>query len=380
MIMIAPGHDELDYRVLRSYKQISKVYSECSLYLEKSRVSSGFLEGDNIKLYSEIPFIDLFFLKGKHRYNDFFDRKLNGGWIYVHDSGLYGIFLIRYINHYFPDVKLIFDYHDFLDWEILHHVKKISNNNLIQRLALKLILYSLTSFVTPFLKINALVGISSAQLDHFKNNFRLKEVPFKKTVPNTRSYLDSNFPVIEGDCKNNFLWVGNVGGNRLFEKINYYTGLLGSLKPKVIVEKVVVGKVWGTYSESLSDVNYLGSFRNDADILKLLSREKYIGLFFGWEDVFDLGINGIGSPNKVYSYINLCVPFLIPSTLHDFIKVCEVDECFLYKNDEDFLVKAKCIFNDYSYYCLKVRKLKEAILWDENLNSSLFDFYAEVKS
>ena len=48
--------------------------------------------------------------------------------IYIHDSGLYGLRLLRILLKLNSRTKVIFDYHDLVTWEVVHHFKKLSSN------------------------------------------------------------------------------------------------------------------------------------------------------------------------------------------------------------------------------------------------------------
>lgn len=378
MLMIAPGHDELDHRVLRSFNQMQKLYTNIELFLEEKRVSDSFLESKSIKIYSSVSFFDLVLLKKKLLNLDIFRKMVGVDQIYIHDSGLYGIFLIRYLNTYFPDKKIIFDYHDFLDWEILHHIGKFVKERALKKMLLRLAMFLLDKIVMPNLRINALIGISMGQVDHLLERLACNEEVFKNIVPNTRPFLDisSNKASFRERC--NFLWVGNIGANRSFEKIDFFRSLINQQKAYQ-VGLVVVGKFWGDGAVKPNGVNYLGAFKSDQDIVNKLPCAKNIGLFFGWEDDFNLGINEVGSPNKVYSYINLGIPFLIPANLKDFIDVCSISSDFIYESEEDFIFKSKTIFDNYDIFCNKVLDIKSRIIWDERLETDLFNFYQDLR-
>lgn len=377
VVIIAPGHDDTDHRVRRSLREILRIRQDSVLYLEVSRLKSNFKESEVIKSYSAIPFIDLLLLK-----NDLFDKSLAShlretACVCVHDSGLYGIVLIRYIEKYFPGKSIIFDYHDFLDWEILHHISKFIRASILQKVLLKVVKKIVDIIILKKLKLISLVGISGGQVNQLQSRMDNKcENSF--IVPNTRVLLGLSFDGSDTDDSCKFLWVGNIGNNRSIEKMEQYKKVLEDRCKNISIENIFIGKPWGLSADQLEAKNILGSYQSDSDVLALLPKSKTIGVFFGWSDVFGLGINEIGSPNKIYSYINLGIPFLIPKELKNIILECNIDSCFVYDDEEDFINSANTLFNNYAFFCSKVRDLKTMVQWEDSAGRGLQAHYEEL--
>ncbi len=380
VFVIAPGHDELDHRVKRSFEKIRETGIKSVLYLEENRVTSGFLNNSEIKSYDSVSLLELVMLNKSLLSHRLFKHMDGFDFVYIHDSGLYGVFLIRYINKYFPEKKVVFDYHDYIDWEILHHIGKFISVPFMKKAALKLFLSIFNMLVLSHLKVDYLIGISEGQVANLKARLSDNTLLSSLAIPNTRKLEESNFEpnVDSNDCS--FLWVGNLGANRSAEKIHSFIDLYLKSHPLVNLEPIVIGKVWGSGDSLIESFNYLGSYSSDRDIIERLPEGKHIGMFFGWEDEYKLGINKIGSPNKVYSYINLGIPFLIPSSLKNIIDECVIDDSFVFSSDEDFIIKANLIFSDYTHYCGKVRKLKDLVSWDDTVSHLLSKFYLEYIS
>jgi len=360
--VLAPGHDEYDNRVLRSIVVFRKNFSHVDAFYEAERAIG------EVRCYERISIGELIthsVRKKKIKRISFVDAY---SYLLLHDSGLYGLIFLKYLERSHPELKVIFDYHDFIIWEFLYHLKKIKLSNFISD---RLKVRAFKIFAKLFLNQNnvvGLVGISKAQV------LSLMGVGFFKVrnnncavVPNTREKL--NFPGRELENKVSLTWVGNVGLGRQFEKMYDVLDFVSSSEDfKANVS--VIGKVYGGL-ELGANIEYLGSFENDADVFAKLGKRKAIGLFFGWDDPHFTGINEIASPNKVYTYINVEIPFLIPASLDDLIMQAKLPPCFLYNDEGDLKRKVKNIMSNYAYYVDKVREIKNQDIWDDYGNRQL---------
>ena len=375
LLMIAPGHDEFDQRVLRSFKVFSRLCKDCLLLLEESRVSKKFKNTKEIQNYSDIEVLDLFFFRKSVLKNHLFSKVDESNTIYIHDSGLYGILFIRFLNKFYPSKKIIFDYHDYLDWECLHHISKIKLPQPLNIVLFKVFMKLFDWFILSKLDIKHLIGISSGQTDQILKKLNYENSIQTSSFPNTRDLeVFKNSRNLETN-KNYFLWVGNIGRNRSVEKIFNLKEKYNNQFPKSHLDAIFAGKVWGNHDFDEENLQILGSFKTVNDIFTMLPKGRIIGLFFGWQDELNLGINQISSPNKVYSYINMKLPFLIPKTLTHIIQLGRIDECFCYSNDEDFIRKTKYIFSNYNECIEKVKSIKDRIEWNSGLQKRMLETY-----
>lgn len=362
LIIFAPGHDEKDHRVIRSLKVCNDNFTKVVLFLECDRVSSSFNNTSNILKYNKKSIYNIFFLKKDLFADDIFKIK-DFNFIYIHDSGLYGLLLVRYFNYFYKDIKVIFDYHDFLPWEMYHHVNKfVSKLFKFKNLSLyiyKFINFFFLKYIFNNLQIVGLIGISSGQCKRLLKDLNL-QVSYL-ALPNTRPFCLYNAKY-NNDVLTRILWVGNVGINRGFESVCNLVEDLSESK-NIDPNLYVVGKVWGEINSF--NFNHIDSYCSDLDIINLINDYNYIGIFPGWADPYNFGINEIGSPNKVFSYINIGIPFLIPSNLSDFIIENNIPPMFIYNDIYDIKSKIILISNNYHFYKLIVQNLKREISWDE---------------
>ena len=378
--VIAPGHDSLDHRVNRSFNLIKSIRKNSTLFLESSRLDPSFNDTQSIQSYKPVSIVRLFFLFRSNLTKNKMSKYLKScDKIYIHDSGLYGLILVRYLSKYYSKKPIIFDYHDFLDWEIEHHISKFITNEHLRSVAHKAVNKILGIIIFSKVRLFGLIGISEKQIKILNAKFKYE---CKNTfyVPNTRIAQPKNFINRSLDESWNLLWVGNISGNRSIENIKVFQDLLKKKFTDTKVNCLFVGKVWGPSSQGLDIENLLGSYNSDEDIIELLPSKKILGVFFGWHDKHHIGINEVGSPNKVYSYINIGLPFLIHSKLKNVIKECSIDESFIYFNEDDFLKKSSLIFNNYDHYCRKVQVMKNNKIWDSEVSKNLSSYYSEILS
>ena len=334
VVMIAPGHDQFDQRVCRSVQVLKELNCSVDLFFEKHRVVDEILDS-NVYAYNAIDIFSLLF-GFKSAFSSEMKLKVSkADIIYIHDSGLYGLRLLRILLKLNSRAKVIFDYHDLVTWEVVHHFKKLSSNkyflSFLAYLAKKI--FQKTYWFRP--KIDALIGITDSQLKHFEESFGYKRKISKCAIANTRPKIELQYGSKEIEPKLNLIWIGNVGLGRGFEDV---VSMRDSIAKSSLVDckdinLTVFGKVWGEQTfRSLNDLDFRGSFRDDAEIYEKMPRTRLIAIFQGWDDPYNTKINEIASPNKVYSYLNLGIPFLINSKLTDFIEVANVPDCFQYRD------------------------------------------------
>lgn len=378
--VIAPGHDEIDHRVIRATEQLSEVYTDVCVFLEKTRVSKVFQSSSHIKSYEPIALLDLLLLKVKSIDLKLLTKLNESEWVYIHDSGLYGVLLIRFINKCFPGKHVIFDYHDLLEWEFQHHMHKLVSRGVFSNILYKVGMKLIHLCFTLNLRIKAVVGISDGQISklikHVKNNKSVKTL----SVPNARVRIPSvisNVDFFKSDSLN-LIWVGNVGRNRSLEKAIDYAKKINEQVSEVDVKVFIIGKLWGSTKTFNANTVALGKYSSDLDVMSMLPLGRNIGVFFGWRDDYQTGINQIASPNKLYSYINVGMPFLIPSNLTNVIDELGINDKFVYTDDDDFIRKVLHIYRNYPEYIDRVSVLKQTISWDSDIRVKMAKFYKDV--
>ena len=131
-----------------------------------------------------------------------------------------------------------------------------------------------------------------------------------------------------------------------------------------------------TYT-SLNDLDFRGALEMMLKYIKM-PRTRLIAIFQGWEDAYDTKINEIASPNKVYSYLNLGIPFLINSKLTDFIQVANIPDRFLYTDRDDFLEKIAHLNANYLESQELILELRNDVSWDADESRKIKTFLAGI--
>lgn len=381
VVMIAPGHDHLDQRVRRSVQVLRELNFSVDLFFENHRVEDKILDS-NVYAYDAIGILSVIFGFRATFSSEMKSKVSEADIIYIHDSGLYGLRLLRILLKFNTKAIVIFDYHDWAAWEVVHHSRKLSSNkyflSILTYLAEKVL--QKTYLFRP--KIDALIGITNSQLECFEKTFGYKREIAKCAVANTRpKIIELQYESEEIDPTLNLIWIGNVGLGRGFEEVVSMRDSI--LKSNLVqcneINLTVFGKVWGkqTFS-SLDDLDFRGSFKNDTEIYQKMPRTRLVGIFQGWDDTHDTKINEIASPNKVYSYLNLGIPFLINNKLTDFIQVANVPDCFVYRDSGDFLEKIAYLNKNYLESRELVLELRNNVSWDADESQRIKTFLADV--
>lgn len=381
VVMIAPGHDQFDHRVSRSVQALQELNFSVDLFLENHRLAKENLDG-YVSGYDAIGILPVIFGFTGAVNSQMRSKVTEAEIIYIHDSGLYGLRLLRTLLKFNLKAIVIFDYHDWAPWEVVHHAKKLSNNkhflSYLNYIAGKFL--QKTHFFRP--SINALIGITNSQLESFEETFGYKREIMKCAIANTRpKIIELQYGTEQLDPILSLIWIGNVGAGRGFEEI---VSMRDSIVKSDLVQSkdvncTVFGKVWGKQNfNSLDDLDFRGPFKNDAEIYQEMPRNKLVGIFQGWDDAHQTQINEIASPNKVYSYLNLGIPFLINHKLSDFIQSANVPDCFVYKNRGDFLEKIAYINDNYVEARDLVLGLRESVSWDSDEYLRIKTFLSSV--
>ncbi|MCF6299076.1 MAG: hypothetical protein L3J01_04275, partial [Thiomicrorhabdus sp.] len=298
--------------------------------------------------------------------------------IYIHESGVLGLFLAKKIKKMKSESKVIFDYHDFVQWEVFFQIGKVIRVPVLRRVLWKIILVLLKlNFINRVL-FDGLVGISESQKDNLLMVLQPKLLPNTLVIPNTRAKNDLSGDLIcNGKNEITYLWVGNIVNGRDLEFILF---LLDNLKKEnefefsfKIIGNVISSELFNKL-KTRAYFEYLGGFESDQDILGKLGKGLNVGIFMGWMDDFDVGINEIASPNKLYSYLNIGIPIICHSRLEDFSKILGKESGFFVDDYRGFLKASLELRKDYAFFKKSVLLNRNNIDWDNDVNKKLEDF------
>ena len=330
ILLMAPGHDSRDRRVNRTLEAIESVGHEYRIVYE----SKYRLPADTDHVWTTKDYMS------KERFLKEFRMNFHFDYVWIHDSGLFGLELVRRINRWFKDADVIFDYHDWIEWEVYYQIKKrgilpTTFSRLLYWIAVKMLH---TRYRNS--RITYLIGISKKQIKTLERNLSLS-VCETVIVSNTRMRLPEQPSEFIGNLNDGILWIGNVMRGRDLEKLASFMRHYNRDTNRKALVLYIIGRILSKdLYESLSSlikVEYLGEFNDDYDIAKKIDGKNVIGFYYGWIDSFNTGINSIASPNKVYSMLNLQVPLILGSELRNMFNLfTELESIQYIQNEQDF--------------------------------------------
>lgn len=377
-LMFPPGHDNLDHRVNRTIGAIQSAGHDLTVYYEADRlVSSGSEKHfDHAAKVEKMPVISWGYFKAvldAIRRAKTQDDRLT---VYVHDSGFIGLIICTLASLVKRrGDRIIMDYHDSLEWELFYQSGKFFRNRRLRSILVAMVRYFFKLVLSFFIRIDVIIGISEGQVVQLKDRFGISA---KNTLaaPNTRHRLEGNF---HREGPEAILWVGNVSKGRRFEDTYKLREKLAA-KPIDLPAKIaVVGKRLNQGADAVVDedlVIELGGFKTDADIAKLTSDWKTVGVFFGWDDPQGSGINAISSVNKIFSYINTLTPFLIAANQTNMIESLNIPREFIFDDLDNMAARFNWISLNYSTAVSLVTRLKASTPWDSDVVSMLESEFA----
>lgn len=386
LLVLAPGHNEIDRRVNRTLKVFSEKFEQVFLvYESRSSLKASFDLPANVNLlyvddtqpkFRVVPQLTPFISTIQH-------NNLPVENIYIHDSGLFGLLLANRLRKVFGrNPKITLDYHDYVPWEVHYQLGKLVPNSFLNKIIGKLLLglFSLYFRAHKHCILDGAVGISEPQVKSILGWLGSCKGLDYISIPNTRDKLKTDDDVASYSNRYaDFLWIGNIVDGRdlpftleyLDEVSKYHTFKF------YVFGKVISQEVFKLLSDR-SYFTYMGEFKDDSDMLSLCQHKKIIALFFGWDDRYQIGINEISSPNKVYSYINLGVPTLLHSKVNPTVFDNEDKIGNTFDDFESFKESYKLISENYSGYKELLASSRENYVWESDLELALSEFVGKV--
>lgn len=381
ILIIALGHDENDRRVNRTIEVALECGFSVTILYERKRSVRTFPAIPNVLVrYLDIkmnvwsllfPSVSLF----EKAAGDLISFDI----IYVHDSGLYGVALVSALKKISIDSKVIFDYHDWIKWDIFYQLNKYISIRPIVSMMTKFIYYLFTYYHRNKVKIDAMVGISASQIQSFIADFNINLAASNVLpIPNTRILVREEVHVDNDNIY--FVWIGNIMPGRSIDRVLLYVRQFRQEHPSLNVRLALVGRKMDSFKfEFFEDfVDLLGEYISDEDIVNILPKSKCIGIFFGWDDWSKTDINKIASPNKIYSYINVGIPFIYDGRLENISQSLGNTCSLTFSEYGDFKLKANDLIQNYSFYSSNVKTIKQLIEWDLDVSVKLATLFRGI--
>jgi hypothetical protein len=375
-VIIAPHHADVDLRVRRTIGVIEKLYGGVDVYWDGGfsahQRSAGVIRGLVEEHYVE------------PRVYSFRDRLRTGRGInrallptlgtaqlaYVHASGIEGILLAREIRKANRNCAVVFDYHDSLFFELYYQLHKLRLGRLFPVLkgAYRLILAQLSRGVT------ALVGISENQIVEFRQLTGFTGPSL--AVPNVRAFAhDTPIPVeTRRDGRLSLVWFGHVMPGRDVEQLAAWVARASDDVDLHVFGEILDPLVAQVVTRQLEGrVYFYGGYASEEEIATRLPGNA-VGVFLGWADPYGTGINGIASPNKYYTYVNLGLPILVHSNLSGLaaeLRRWRAGEGVV--DADDFTERALAVQSNYDTYAAGMKALRTAYAsYDPERELSIF--------
>jgi len=368
ILVIAPAHDQLDKRVNSSLEVMAELFNEVTIVYEARFALKEFNQIDSVKyLFVDHTEPRLKILPKVKVYLDFIKGAIgNDTLVYIHEPGVVGLLIAKGIKHRFNNIKIIFDYHDYVPWEVFYQVGKLTKNVFFRRVISRAILGFLSNYLSKQNIFDGLVGISKGQVNSLLKFLSRNETLPTLDLPNTRIKIDNPSTIHQSD-KITLIWVGNiVDGRDLDDTIIFLDRLVEERYMEFsfkIIGKVISSRLYNEL-KSKDYFIYCGEFKNDTDILNNLGEDINIGLFLGWKDEFNIGINEIGSPNKVYSYINVGIPVIYHYKLVDLKTIIGGCTGIGIHSFDEFKLALSEITDNYTTFKNEVFKQRDDLAWD----------------
>lgn len=369
-IIFAPGHDTLDNRVNRTISIMCGFSENVSVFYESGKILTGandqtFFRKIELETMPRVSWRLIYFVaRAVKRASG--EKKTNN--YYIHDSGFIGLILCALVSLFKRHSdKIIFDYHDCLEWELYHHSSKFIKSPFFRRIFVSFLRLFFATFLSRFVKINLLVGISDGQIRQLNEHFNITSER-NLAIPNTRQRLDGEFRR-RGDLA--ILWVGNVSMGRSFERAQ---SLQKAMSDTQTCKILLIGKYLNRTARTClhnAQIVECGPFSSDLDIVNLTSTWRTVGVFFGWDDPELTNINSISSVNKIYSYINTVTPFLMPVNQLNMIESLKIPQQFIFENDDDLKMKLLWISQNYEIAQNYVGEIKKITIWENTVRRML---------
>ncbi len=380
--VIAPGHKKFDERVLRTVRKYSEHINVIYVHEKNSSFDDVEMTNEGFEIINvQFPFPGESGLFARYKKIAALKEKLNSFNVigyHVHESGTFGLNISANLPR---NRKIIFDYHDWIPFEIY---EKVGGGILYKMIYL----FFRTIYIKAILKkLEAVVFISDGAKDYFNkfygkiNSFvvpnsrqKLEIISKEKNIPN--SNLENNMEQIE------LLWVGNIMPLRQIERLFEIRDYLISKNNELIVKISIWGRIKDhDYAKKIRDIEknslrrfeesfltFNGEYKKETEI-RTLKNYLTFGFSFGWNDEINTGLNKIACPTKMYSYGLIRIIGFLESKCEDQnakLKKSNLDLGF--SNNEEACSKILNYMYNPKTYMADARKLYQFCL-DQNIES-----------
>lgn len=395
-MVIAPGHTLFDERVNRTVRIAASV-GKCYFVLDDTEINRNICHeikdentqkkiGNNVgikflpnkigiriisRIYTYIAAIKCAILV----------KKLSPDIVHIHESGTYGLKISYFVKILLPQSKIIFDYHDWIPYEIAGSCKHIYVLYKVV-LAISMLFYRCLAR-----SVDVFICISPGHAEWVKQKFLNKNII---TIQNVRPKL-SGINYDHQKFQPSIVFIGNVMRIRRIE-------IAINIIDKIREHRVHAGlEIHGmikvgeeTYCNELYEmikikrleklVKFHGRFKDDYDIYRKIAKGS-IGIILSTPERFCTGIHQISSANKFFSFLSLGIPVFIERGLDNMISIIEKNNAGVaFSSPDDFVSKAikiwanENLWDSMSFNALSVAKQMN----DEEVLNTIQELYENI--
>lgn len=380
VVVWAPGHDELDRRVNRVVEVLGHLGARVAIVYDDTfagRTGSPIVSTATICLLKNQRRGVVAAFLGIKKWLSSIDGRVD--LLYIHDSGLFGLMLAVLAARRRRGIRIVFDYHDWIPWEIWYQWSKLVHWSCLARGLAQITQHLVLPWLGKGVSFRGIVGISPAQLVGLRESISVSHRVPGITIPNTRRRL----PEPEREFASGaltLLWVGNIMEGRDLDLLLDYVEALRRDVSGFCFSVLIIGKVLSVPMllrlKAVPYVRHVAGFSNDGNLLELVAKTRAVGVFLGWNDVAATGINQVASPNKVYSYVNIGIPVIYARSLEAVGRVIPEPAGMSVGSFIEFREAVLSLDRSYSTCVAAVRELRKRIMWDDEAKDCLEGFLA----
>ena len=385
ILMIAPGHGVYEERVLRTV-DVARRHGFCYYALEPDRLDfepDGRVrtpERITARLGGGVKVMALPEWKKWPRLSRFTRqwfawqiarqaRDIAPDVVHVHESGSLGLLIADRVKRLVPKATVIFDYHDWIPWEIAETCR---NHEALYRRVLPA---ALAAYRRLARAVDVAICISPGHAEWTRRELGIERTVVVENVRPPRPRVE--YP--RDEVRHQIVFIGHVVWIRRLEVlvdavaelrgrgVDASLAVCGHVSDPAYAERIMQYAAANGVGER---VVFHGLYRSDDDLLAVLGRGS-IGALLAVPEPIDTGIMAIASANKFYSYMALGIPTLIEAGFDSMLRVArEHGAGDGFSSVTEFVDKAHAIFNAPGGW---ERMSQSAFAVAEKMNSAVYE-------
>ncbi|HEX6371506.1 MAG TPA: glycosyltransferase [Longimicrobium sp.] len=335
LLLVAPGHNVWDERVLRTAQAGRRVH-QCVLALDHAMLAAtrpADVERARARLGGQVELVQLpewprvrgVARLGRYVYARRIARQalaLAPDVVHVHESGILGLMIAARVRRVLPRARIVFDYHDWIPDEVAAAVRNVPA---LYALDLRAWMARLRRMARA---VDVAVCISPGQAE-----WTQRELGIRRTVvvQNVRDAPSSAAAFGRREFRPQLVWAGHVMRIRRLEFVievlarlreggmDAEFAIFGDLtEPDYAAELKAYARARGVEGQ----VDFHGRYQGDAELLRSVGPGG-LGLTLAIAEKLPTGINRIASANKFFSYMAMGVPMLLDGSFGNMLGIAE---------------------------------------------------------